>query len=315
MQLTASNSSLETQRPIPEVNIFPDGFLAIRRGIFSHLQDGRMTPVMYAIYSVILDQFDWSSGVWLGSTHRLFDSLGQKTDRSTIKDNLARLYKLGYLKSLRKSGRRGNYYVLINAWRPTVGNLKGYELNTDRSTSLDDLFFEFLPDSRLNVTCRFRDGRLTVSRRSPDGRPYQDNQDTQDAQDCKNSREVAGVVEQSFPSCDPESKPTGNDESILLEVRQLYEEHSCESYNDTAQQKQKILSYARQYGPDAFLNAFELWARWDASDQCKTKDGTLTFPLVKFLDPPAVENYIQKARGKDARFVKRTQKYGQEIKC
>ncbi|MGA8621498.1 MAG: hypothetical protein WB660_23605, partial [Candidatus Sulfotelmatobacter sp.] len=72
--------------------------------------------------------------------------------------------------------------------------------------------------------------------------------------------------------------PSGNDEAILKEIREIWHRKTYETYNDNPKQQQQILTFARQYGPDAFLNAFEEWAG-ESDEQIRLKDGSnLTFP-------------------------------------
>jgi len=158
-------SQLENKQPTTQSQIYTDGFTAIRHGIFDHLRDGRMHPTMLAIYVLILHQCDWRSGLWLGSAYRVFDSFGQTIELRTIRDNLKRLYKSGYLKSFRKKGRRGNYYVAINKYRPTVGVLRGRQLNTDKSTSPKDLFYEVRSEDVVTASQECTDDAVTVQRR------------------------------------------------------------------------------------------------------------------------------------------------------
>lgn len=286
------------------------GFLRLREGIFDHLRDGRMHPVAFAIYLVILHQCDWRAGIWLGSAWRLYDSLGQTIKRKTIQDNIARLCRAGYLKSLRGVGRRGNYYVLVNKYRPTIGELIGYELNVGKSTSLKDLVFDSVIESGVTTNWRWTDGRLTTNCGRTDGRPYQD---VQDLQDCKISR-LEEVVDETKAAITKNQNPAQNqdqnlpamdkaDKLLLQEMRRIWDCYGWVTYNFRPEHHDQALAFARQYGYDEFLDAYEYWTYYDSRDQIKTgkdDDENLTFQLPKFLSQ--VEHYVEEAK-KDRKFL------------
>ena len=96
-------------------------FLMVRRGVFEHLKDGRMDEQMLVAYELILDQSDWDTGVWLGSSGRLREAV-PAWSLSTCVRVLDRLCAGWYIKSQHVRGVRGNYPVLVNKFaRPKDG--------------------------------------------------------------------------------------------------------------------------------------------------------------------------------------------------
>jgi hypothetical protein len=106
-----------------------DHFVALRVGLFDHVEDGRMTPPMLSVFLVILRQADYETGMWRGCAKRLYQALGEQIELRVIKHALRRLFKDGYLKSFRKPGSRKNYLVAINKYAIRFGKWNGYRLN------------------------------------------------------------------------------------------------------------------------------------------------------------------------------------------
>ena len=65
MQPTENNS------PAPDIQLYPDGFIAIKSGLFDHMEKGRMSASMLPVYCVLLKQCNWSTGIWNGNPPHL----------------------------------------------------------------------------------------------------------------------------------------------------------------------------------------------------------------------------------------------------
>ena len=72
-----------------------NGFLALRRGILEHLDDGRLTPLEFAAFVVILISADHRSAIWPGSGRILGELLGLSP--SYARKILGALKRKGYV--------------------------------------------------------------------------------------------------------------------------------------------------------------------------------------------------------------------------
>lgn len=94
-----------------------DKFLKVRRGVFEHLTKGWIDEPMLVAYMILLDQCDYSTGVWHGSAMRLARSLNWKERKA--QRIMALLVKAKYITSTRvQNGLNHEYKVLINNYTP-----------------------------------------------------------------------------------------------------------------------------------------------------------------------------------------------------
>ena len=94
-----------------------DKFLKVRRGVFEHLTKGWIDETMLVAYMILLDQCDYSTGVWRGSAMRLARSLNWKERKA--QRTMALLVKAKYITSARvQNGLNHEYKVLINNYTP-----------------------------------------------------------------------------------------------------------------------------------------------------------------------------------------------------
>ncbi|HKV81004.1 MAG TPA: hypothetical protein VJP02_22840 [Candidatus Sulfotelmatobacter sp.] len=166
---------------------YRDGFVAVSRNIVDDLQSGKMTAQMFPVYFTVLQQANWSTGVWNGNAHRIYHALCGTYDLSDIKKQMAKLRRAGVLKSFHKQGRKGNYNVLIHGFSVTVGELRGRVLNALASTSWQHPVYESGTDMEQIGNCEAPDSLLTRSSSGTESRPYQEVQDSQDSKDSKKS--------------------------------------------------------------------------------------------------------------------------------
>lgn len=244
---------------------------------------------MFSVYFVLLLQCDWGTGIWNGNAHRIHYALGGSMSLSDIRKNLAKLCRQLYVKSLHYQGRKGNYYVLINRYIPTVGEHEGKVLNATASTSWENPVYEDRSEDASEGASDERVKTLVTSMSSgSDSRPYQDVQDVQDFQEFG-----GGGGGESFPEDQP---PTGNDEQELLAgMREIWDHHHLSVWNTKPADIERAVTLSAQHGKQTFFEAFDSWCYSDADDQLATKNGDyLAFPLPKFFGQ--VEYYIKQSR-------------------
>jgi hypothetical protein len=285
--------SKNNNQPISQDSIHPEGFLAVNRTIFDHVRSGKLHPTAFGMYTFILQECDWGTGVWWGSAHRLVEDFGHTAELRTIRDNLARLFKLGFLKSLRRKGRRGNYFVLINKYRPTVGVLRGYELNADESIDLQTLVYNSRSEDGVTLYCRCSDGAVTVHRRCSDGAPYQDIQDVQASQNGQaTTTSTAGDDAADVPR---DSKTlTAKEQFMEALAAEFSGEHTTPKHRDEAWEK------ATEVGPDLFLAALKVWQnQHEETDtflgETDGKQKSRSWPLRCFLDSMYFADCVRQA--------------------
>lgn len=104
-----------------------NGFISVRTGLLEHVQKGWMDEQMFLAYCIMLDQCDWKTGIWIGSSYKL-QAATPSWSLSTCKRVINRLARGQYIDSEHIRGSRGNYQVLVNNYEPTAGKLKGKRL-------------------------------------------------------------------------------------------------------------------------------------------------------------------------------------------
>lgn len=103
------------------------GYLQLRRGIFEHVKDGRMSHMGAVAFIYIASQADTRTGVWNGSASSLAGELAfsPRNARRLIE----RLSDSGYIKRFPVPGRHVCYPILVNKFIVTDGEHKGEQLN------------------------------------------------------------------------------------------------------------------------------------------------------------------------------------------
>lgn len=107
-----------------------NGFLATRRGLLEHLQDGRLTLQQKGAFQTICELAHWKTGVWWGSARALAANCGagDVTERQA-RHLLESLEGAGYIRRFSTPGRRGNYGIVVDKFEVRVGELL-YRVNS-----------------------------------------------------------------------------------------------------------------------------------------------------------------------------------------
>ncbi|MFZ0685623.1 MAG: hypothetical protein WAM89_08755 [Terriglobales bacterium] len=98
-----------------------------------HVAKGWMEGDMYLAYNIILQDCDWSTGVWHGSADKLAALVGGQWSKSTAKRVLKRLGQGRYITSHYVPKQMGNYDIAINNYVPTCGENKGKKLRRTKT--------------------------------------------------------------------------------------------------------------------------------------------------------------------------------------
>ena len=112
-----------------------NGFVPIRRGLWEHLRDGRMSPFEALAFIYICSQADTRTGVWKGSAGALVSELGFLP--RTARDLLERMEHGGYIRRFVSQGMRHCYPILIHKFPITQGEHNGEVLDALSSTKQD----------------------------------------------------------------------------------------------------------------------------------------------------------------------------------
>jgi hypothetical protein len=120
-------------------------FIPIQAGIFEHIGNGRMTINMWAVYSVILKEADYETGIWNGCAEKARAAWNSGIDVRTAQRAMKELREGGYTKSFQRNGQRGNYPVFINKYPVRFGSRKGMRLNADATIAPENPVYEIDP--------------------------------------------------------------------------------------------------------------------------------------------------------------------------
>lgn len=116
-----------------------NGFLPLRRGLWEHVRDGRMTHMSALAFIYIASQADTRSGIWKGSARSLSGELAIP-DR-TARDLLEKLEDGDYIRRFAVPGRHICYPILVHRFPITQGEHSGAQLNAKGSTSPGNLAY------------------------------------------------------------------------------------------------------------------------------------------------------------------------------
>lgn len=112
-----------------------NGFAPIRRGLWEHVRDGRMSPFEALAFIYICSQADTRTGVWKGSAGALVAELGFHP--RTARDLLERMEHGGYIQRFVSQGMRHCYPILVHKFPITQGEHNGEVLDALSSTKQD----------------------------------------------------------------------------------------------------------------------------------------------------------------------------------
>lgn len=107
---------------------------------------GAMSLCEFGIYALIHIQADYRTGIWRGSAPRILATAPRGASLRQVQRALEHFEELGYLKSFRVQGARGNTPYLIDKFTVRCGALKGYRLNAAKSESWQRPFYELVAE-------------------------------------------------------------------------------------------------------------------------------------------------------------------------
>jgi hypothetical protein len=118
----------------------------IRPGIEEHLVCGAMSLCEFGIYTLIHIQADYRTGIWRGSAPKILATAPRGASLRQVQRALEHFEEMGYLKSFRVQGARGNTPYLIDKFTVRSGALKGYRINAAKSESCHRPFYELVAE-------------------------------------------------------------------------------------------------------------------------------------------------------------------------
>lgn len=118
-----------------------DGYIQLRRGLYPHIKHGRMTLDELAVYVYLQFIADFCTGRCETSAPHAYYETGRKMPLRKIQRLLESLEKKGYIRRFIIDSK-GDYFLLIHKFQPTLGAFTGKYLNAFKSKSSHDLVFE-----------------------------------------------------------------------------------------------------------------------------------------------------------------------------
>ena len=115
------------------------GFLQLRRGLWAHIRDGRMSVTEALAFIYICSEADTRTGVWKGCAKSISGELGIP-DR-TARDVLEKMEHGDYIRRFAVPGRHSCYPILVHKFLITGGEHNGEQLNAIDSKSPIDLTY------------------------------------------------------------------------------------------------------------------------------------------------------------------------------
>jgi hypothetical protein len=146
-----------------------NGFVPIRRGLWEHLRDGRMSPLASLAFIYICSQADTRMGIWKGSAGALAGELGLLP--RTARDALEGLEHGDYIRRFLRTGERFCYPILVRKFPLTQGEHNGEVVDALSSTfsdgCLDLKYFPCEVDGEVHVEVH---GEVGASQRRSENR-------------------------------------------------------------------------------------------------------------------------------------------------
>jgi hypothetical protein len=116
-----------------------NGFLPLRRGLWEHVRDGRMSRTEALAFIYICSQADTRTGIWKGSAKSLSGELG--LPERTARDVLEKMQHGDYIRRFAVPGCHVCYPILVHKFPITQGEHNGEHLNAIESTSPAELSY------------------------------------------------------------------------------------------------------------------------------------------------------------------------------
>lgn len=132
-----------TEKPKPEIDLVeqlaPDGFIMIRSGIREHIDGGRFLGFDLGVYLYLHAISSWKTGI----AYTCAKAIGEKLEvpARSVNNSLYRMRERGYINYPKGDGSRGLYCVYIHKARPTVGALRGYELDAFWDNDFQEILY------------------------------------------------------------------------------------------------------------------------------------------------------------------------------
>ena len=115
------------------------GFFQLRRGIWEHVRDGRMSITEALAFIYIGTQADTRTGIWKGCAKSLSGEIG--IPERTARDVLEKMERGDYVRRFAVPGRHACYPILVHKFLITDGEHSGEQLNALASMSTADLAY------------------------------------------------------------------------------------------------------------------------------------------------------------------------------
>jgi hypothetical protein len=115
------------------------GFLPLRRGLWEHIRDGRMSITEALGFIYLCTQADTRNGIWKGSAKSLSGELG--IPERTARDVLEKMEHGDYIRRFAVPGRHACYPILIHKFEITQGEHDGEQLDALNSKGPNDLAY------------------------------------------------------------------------------------------------------------------------------------------------------------------------------
>lgn len=115
------------------------GFLQLRRGLWEHVRDGRMSTTEALAFIYICSEADTRTGIWKGSAKSLSGELG--IPERTARDVLEKMENRHYILRFAVPGRHSCYPILVHKFQITDGEHSGEHVNAIESKSPADLAY------------------------------------------------------------------------------------------------------------------------------------------------------------------------------
>ena len=116
-----------------------NGFAPIRRGLWEHIRDGRMSHLEALAFVYICSQADTRTGIWKGSAKSLAGELGLK--ERTARDVLEKMEHGDYIRRFAIPGLHSCYPILVHKFPVTQGEHNCEQLNALESKSPTELAY------------------------------------------------------------------------------------------------------------------------------------------------------------------------------
>lgn len=232
-----------------------NGFAPIRRGLWDHIRDGRMSHLEALAFVYVCSQADTRTGIWKGCARSLAGELGMK--ERTARDVLEKMEQGGYIRRFAVPGQHSCYPILVHKFPITQGEHYGEQLNALQSKSPVDLrYFSCEQDGGQSVEHDVKHG--AAQRRSEKGKERREKK-----QHHPKKRDDVFSPPKSFSEKAKQTlseKYPGDGEEQISFGLQIIEERAFNSMSHPRSEAYFITSYDRLRLEDTFKDELQ-WYR------------------------------------------------------